>query len=69
MSLNLTLNKNLQQNPGGYGSSLYNKPTNILQSKAHIANSGLGNYSEHLTAPNTQVLMSSIGGQSVLNHE
>jgi hypothetical protein len=30
MSLNLTLNKNLQQNPGGYGSSLYNRPTNIL---------------------------------------
>jgi hypothetical protein len=30
MSLNLTLNKNLQSNPGGqYGSSLYNKQNSI----------------------------------------
>lgn len=66
MSLNLTLNKNLQNNLGGYGSSLYNKPANGLQAKSPlVGNSGLGNYSEHVTIPNTNANASSLGAHSL----
>jgi hypothetical protein len=63
MSLNLTLNKNLQNNLGGYGSSLYHKPANAFQAKSPlIASSGLGNYSEQVKIPNTNANTSSLGG-------